>query len=151
MNSKQLSILLADDDTDDCTFFKEAVNDLSMKNKLTTVHDGEKLMHLLNNESHVLPDVLFLDLNMPRKNGFECLAEIKRNKRLKDLHVVIFSTSFEQEVVNQLFESGAQHFIRKPSEFTQYKKIIQYTIEEILNDTFSHNNRKVFVISLPGK
>jgi len=151
LNSKQLSILLADDDTDDCTFFKEAVNDLSMKNKLTTVHDGEKLMHLLNNESHVLPDVLFLDLNMPRKNGFECLAEIKRNKRLKDLHVVIFSTSFEQEVVNQLFESGAQHFIRKPSEFTQYKKIIQYTIEEILNDTFSHNNRKVFVISLPGK
>ena len=77
MKLKQMFILLADDDTDDCIFFKEALDELLLPTKLMTVHDGEQLMHLLANESTELPDVLFLDLNMPRKNGFECLEEIK--------------------------------------------------------------------------
>lgn len=83
MNFKQLNILLADDDSDDCLFFKEALRELLLSTNLTTVHDGEQLMQLLTNETNVLPHVLFLDLNMPRKNGFECLTEIKLSKKLK--------------------------------------------------------------------
>ena len=148
MNLFQLNILLADDDTDDCIFFKEALEDMKKSIQLTTVHDGEQLMHLLINNENELPHVLFLDLNMPRKNGFECLLEIKLNEKLKQLPVIIFSTSFEQDVVNQLYLNDALYFIRKPSEFTQFKKIIQQTIELISRENIIHPTRENFVITM---
>ena len=128
MNSKHLNLLLADDDIDDCIFFKEALEKLPLSTHLTTVHDGEQLMHLLLKETYELPHVLFLDLNMPRKNGFECLSEIKLNKKLKQLPVIIFSTTLDQEVVNLLYKNRAQYYIRKPAEFLQLKKVIQQTV-----------------------
>ena len=148
MNLKQLNILLADDDTDDCIFFKEALGELLLSTHLTTVNDGEQLMQLLTNETNVLPHVLFLDLNMPRKNGFECLMGIKLSKKLKQLPVIVFSTSFEQEVVNQLYKNGAQYFIRKPSEFSQFKNIIQLSLALITKENISQPTRENFVITM---
>ena len=148
MNIKQLNILLADDDTDDCIFFKIALDELLLSTHLTVVHDGEQLMQLLMNETNESPDVLFLDLNMPRKNGFECLSEIKLSKKLNHLPVIIFSTSFEQEVVNQLYQNGAQYFIRKPSEFSQFKKIIQHSLALIAQENTSQPTRENFVITV---
>ena len=149
MNLKPLNILLADDDTDDCIFFKAALGELLLSTHLTTVNDGEQLMQLLTNETNVLPHVLFLDLNMPRKNGFECLSEIKGNQKLRQLPVIIFSTSFEQEVVNLLYRNGAQYFIRKPSEFSQFKKIIHQTfITLIIPQNILQPNRENFVLTV---
>jgi CheY-like chemotaxis protein len=148
MNLKHLNILLADDDTDDCIFFKEALGELMLSTNLTTVNDGEQLMQLLTNETNELPHILFLDLNMPRKNGFECLSEIKQNEKLKELPVIIFSTSFEKEVVNLLYKNGAQYFIRKPSEFSQFKKIIQQSLVAISQKTISQPSRENFVITV---
>jgi len=139
MNLKHLNILLADDDIDDCIFFKQAVEELLLPVNFTAVHDGEQLMQQLTNETNKLPHVLFLDLNMPRKNGFECLSEIKLNEKLKQLPVIMFSTSFEQGVVNQLYLNGAQYFIRKPSEFTQFKKIIHQTLALIAQELPANN------------
>jgi len=148
MNEKKLNILLADDDTDDCLFFKEAVRELLLPTDIRAVHDGEQLMQLLSNETNELPNVLFLDLNMPRKNGFECLIEIKLHKKLKQLPVIVFSTSFEQEVVNLLYKNGAQYFIRKPSEFSQFKKIIQQTLAIIAMENISQPMREDFVLTI---
>jgi CheY-like chemotaxis protein len=148
MNSKQLNILLADDDADDCLFFKEALVELPMSMNLIAVHDGEQLMHLLINETIDLPDILFLDLNMPRKNGFECLSEIKSSEKLKRLPVIVFSTSFEQEVVNRLYSNGAHYFIRKPSEFSQYKKIIQQSLELVDQGVLTKPAREDFVLTV---
>ena len=148
MNLKHLNILLADDDIDDCIFFKEALGELMISTDLTTVHDGEQLMQLLTNEINELPHILFLDLNMPRKNGFECLSEIKQNSKLKDLPVIIFSTSFEQEVVNLLYKSGAQYFIRKPSVFLQFKEIILHALLLILDESISHSTKEDFVLTV---
>ncbi|HEY6062576.1 MAG TPA: response regulator [Chitinophagaceae bacterium] len=149
MNSNPLSILLADDDMDDCNFFKEAVEELLLPTQLSILHDGEQLMQYLNTETSKLPDVLFLDLNMPRKNGFECLSEIKINPKLKQLPVIIFSTSFEQEVVNLLYKNGAQYFIRKPSEFLQFKKIIHQTFHTlIIPQNISQPGRENFVLTV---
>ena len=148
MAINQLNILLADDDTDDCIFFKAALKEFLLSTYLTTVHDGEQLMDLLTNETNELPDVLFLDLNMPRKNGFECLSEIKLSKKLNQLPVVIFSTSFEQEVVNLLYKNGARYFIRKPSEFSQFKKIIQHTLALIAQENSSQPTRENFVLTV---
>jgi CheY-like chemotaxis protein len=148
MNLKQLNILLADDDTDDCIFFKEALEELTIETGLTAVHDGEQLMHLLTNDASELPHVLYLDLNMPRKNGFECLTEIKLSKRLQQLPVIIFSTSFEQEVVNMLFKNGALHFIRKPSEFSQFKKIIHQSLTLISQGNITQPTQEDFVLTV---
>ena len=82
MNPKQLNILLADDDYDDCMFFKKALESLPIVSQLKMVHDGEQLMDLLLSEATTLPDILFLDLNMPRMNGMECLMEIKKKHKI---------------------------------------------------------------------
>jgi len=143
-----MNILLADDDTDDCIFFKVALNELLISTHLTAVHDGEQLMKILTNETTELPHVLFLDLNMPRKNGFECLLEIKLSEKLNRLPVIIFSTSFEQEVVNTLHNNGAHYFIRKPSEFSQFKKIIQQSLTLIAQEDILQPTRDNFVLTL---
>ncbi len=151
---EELDVLLADDDTDDCYFFKEALAELKLSINLTAVHNGEELMKLLKSEITMsdympLPDVLFLDLNMPRKNGFECLQEIKSSGYMKQLPVIILSTSFEQAVVNLLYTSGAQHFIRKPSDFSLFKKTIQQTfITTIVPQKTLQPARDQFVITL---
>src|SRR6476659_2508685 len=100
MNKTHHNLLLADDDIDDCTFFEDALKELPISATLSTVNDGAQLMNFLSMESDNPPDVLFLDLNMPRKSGFECLSEIKSIDKLKDLPVIIFSTSLNMEVVD---------------------------------------------------
>ncbi|MBC7553172.1 MAG: response regulator [Taibaiella sp.] len=120
-------ILLADDDADDCQLFNEALEEINIAYKLTTVRNGEQLMTLLNHQTP-LPDILFLDLNMPRKNGFECLSEIKKSERLHKLPVIIISTSFEQKIVDQLYQRGAQDYLRKPNEFSKLKSLVAHAI-----------------------
>lgn len=142
----KVNILLADDDTDDCIFFKKALTELDLNTHLTALHDGEQLMEFLINKSDEFPDVLFLDLNMPRKNGFECLSEIKLNEKLSYLPVIVFSTSFEQSVVNSLYENGAQFFIRKPAVFSQFKKIILQSLTLIAQGNISQPTRENFVL-----
>jgi CheY-like chemotaxis protein len=143
-----MNILLADDDTDDCIFFKHALGKLSITANLTTVHNGEQLMRLLTNESNILPDVLFLDLNMPRKNGFECLAEIAPTKKLAKLPVIIFSTSLDEKIVDLLYKNGARYFMRKPSEFSQLISVIQQALELILQNGIAKPERENFVLTV---
>jgi len=117
-------LLLADDDIDDCAFFKDALKDLPISATLLTVNDGVALMNFLSAKSESLPDALFLDLNMPRKSGFECLSEINLTDTLKNLPVIIFSTSLNMEVVDLLYQKGAHYYIRKPGEYHKLKKVI---------------------------
>lgn len=72
-----------------------------------------------------MPDVIFLDLNMPKKNGFECLAEIKNNRNLKDLPIIIFTTSLQEESVKQVYSQGANYYVRKPTDYRQLKVIMR--------------------------
>jgi CheY-like chemotaxis protein len=144
MKTKILNILLADDDMDDCIFFKQALKELSPSAKLTIVHDGEQLMEYLsdNLSGKVGTDVLFLDINMPRKNGLECLAEIKRDPKLKDIPVVMFSTSNSWDTINMLFKSGSHVYIHKPSDFAQLKQVIQHALPIAAAEIFSKNPLK---------
>jgi CheY-like chemotaxis protein len=109
---KKLHFLLADDDSDDRLFFGMVLNSLPGGTHLTTVRDGEELMDHLK-KTKTLPDVLFLDINMPRKNGAECLVEIKKNAKLKNLPVVMYSTSLHPEMADKFYENGAHYYIKK--------------------------------------
>ncbi len=125
-----LKILLADDDMDDRIFFDKALQEIPVDTTLHTVNNGEELMKYLTENEDRLPDVLFLDLSMPRKTGFECLVEIKENEKFKALTVIMFTTSFtrgielEDNLKTTLSRMGAQEYIRKPGDFAEYRSVI---------------------------
>src|SRR5680860_1041134 len=125
-------ILLADDDLDDCMFFREALEALPFSTSKKFVNDGEELMQLLTKNTEKLPQVLFLDLNMPRKSGLECLTEIKNDDRLEMIPVVIISTSYDRSVADALYRSGASYYIQKPIGFSQLQELISLAIGLII-------------------
>lgn len=146
MSTTPLNLLLADDDFDDRFFFKEALEELPVSAKLTTVNDGIQLMQLLSANEIPLPDALFLDLNMPRKSGFECLAEIKIIDKLMNLPVIIYSTSLNIEVVDLLYLKGANYYIRKPGEFGKLKKVLSEAVELISQNKSAQPERGKFIL-----
>ncbi|MES2592595.1 MAG: response regulator [Bacteroidota bacterium] len=129
--STSLTILLADDDKDDCFFFKKALKELPFVPKLSIASDGERLMTYLAENSDKLPDVLFLDINMPRKNGIECLTEIKLNSKLKDIPVIIYSTSAHDDIADMLYEKGAHYYLQK-CDYLDLTKNIQGILDRII-------------------
>lgn len=137
-----MNILLADDDIDDCNFFKDALEALPLTTKLQTLHDGEELMNYLIQNQDNLPHVLFLDINMPCKNGFECLSAIKRHDKLKDLPVVMYSTSNSRESIDVLFKTGANLYVRKPSSFPQLVQVIHHALPIAAENIFSNGKLK---------
>ncbi|KRD12743.1 transcriptional regulator [Flavobacterium sp. Root901] len=147
MNTQIYNILLADDDDDDCSFFEEALDELSLATTLVTVNDGVQLMnYLADNLEKNLPDVLFLDLNMPRKNGSECLTEIRQTERLKDFPVIIFSTSLDTKIVDVTYEMGATFYIRKPGDFSKLKTVINNALITASDNKFKQPDRAHFII-----
>ena len=124
MEKDYIHIILADDDEDDRLFFTDAFDEFKMKTKVQTFNDGVELMNYLMTENAVLPHVLFLDLNMPKKNGIECLHEIKANKRFDDIAIAIYSTSSSEEHIEETFVNGANIYIKKPNDFNTLKKVL---------------------------
>ncbi|WP_428228700.1 response regulator [Flavobacterium sp.] len=147
MSKQNYNLLLADDDEDDCAFFKEALDELLLPVSLVTVNDGVQLMDFLaHNATNNLPDILFLDLNMPRKSGHECLNEIRAKEELKDLPVIIFSTSLDNEIVDLMYKRGATYYIRKPAEFSKLKKVIENALTTASENNFKQPVREDFIL-----
>ena len=109
-------ILLADDDLDDSYLFGEALSEISSSIKFSHVPDGEQLIHFLKGQDH--PDLIFLDLNMPGKNGEECLLEIRNDERLQKIPVVIYSTSSGNRDIEACFKGGANCYLVKPNNYS---------------------------------
>ena len=119
------TILLADDDADDRMLFEEALKEVADKSELMTAKDGEHLMQLLQTHKNG-PDVIFLDLNMPLKNGFECLKQIKESNKYKNIPVVVYSTSCQQESIQKTYDQGASYYICKPNTFQKLIESIRH-------------------------
>lgn len=115
-----LLIFLAEDDEDDASLFKDALSELESSANLTILVDGEKLVKLLET-NEILPDIIFLDLNMPKKNGFECLEEIKSNSLWKKIKTIILSTTSDDVQIKKCYFLGADMFISKHSDYNQFK------------------------------
>lgn len=123
-------VLLVDDDADDQFFFCDILKETIPNAKCHTSNNGlEAILYL--NSTEQLPSIIFLDLNMPFMNGFECLHEIKKDKRFKKIPVVIITTSsnpYDEEKANEM---GAVHFFTKPSDYLEYKKQLTEILERI--------------------
>jgi CheY-like chemotaxis protein len=146
-SSRVLNILLADDDEDDRLLFEEALKELPMNIKLTSVVNGTQLMERLTQQKTKVPDVLFLDLNMPGKNGFACLKEIKLNSRFERLPVFIFSTAFDEDMLNLVYKDAAHYYIRKPAEFSQLKNVVLKALTLVLQKKTTLPLKENFVLT----
>lgn len=124
MQHDSILITLADDDEDDRLFFIDAFEELKINTIVNTVNNGRELLSFLNHPETVLPNIIFLDLNMPILNGIECLKEIKLNDRFKEIVVAIYSTSSSDQDIEDTFVLGANIYIKKPSNFDSLKKIL---------------------------
>ena len=124
MQEDFILITLADDDEDDRLFFTDAFEELKINTVVNTFKNGRELINFLNRPETVLPNIVFLDLNMPILNGIDCLKEIKQNEKFKDIAIAIYSTSSSENDIENTFVLGANIYIKKPSNFDDLKKIL---------------------------
>ena len=124
-SNRTFSVLLADDDPDDRFFAEKAFKDLGIPGSLKMVKNGEELLHYLDQcincrdqQQFIVPDFILLDLNMPEKNGWEALDEIKIIRGLQDIPVIIWTTSDADEDRLRSIEMGADYFITKPRDYS---------------------------------
>ena len=125
-------ILLADDDEDDRVLFRDALREVHNEFELAEVENGEDLMGYLNEKARPLPDVLFLDLNMPLKNGYECISEIRASRQLQQLPIIILSTTSLDEQLQRMLRRHTCSYIKKPGSYLELKNALKKTI------AFSH-------------
>ncbi|GGF16012.1 response regulator [Flavobacterium limi] len=123
-----ITIFYTDDDEDDLSIFADAVESLEKKIILQTYTGGEKLLNAIYNPPPT-PSVVFLDLNMPGKNGFDVLAELRNNNAKKDIPIIVFSTSNEPGIIEKCRTLGANYFVTKPVFMSDIIKIISFTLE----------------------
>jgi CheY-like chemotaxis protein len=118
------NIYLADDDCDDVEFFKDALNEITFDFHLTISSNGQELLDTLHSSS-LLPDIIFIDLNMPIMDGFEALSLIKTNEVLNSIPTVIYSTSSNMNHITKAYELGASSYFKKPSDFKSLKNELE--------------------------
>lgn len=147
-SSGSIMILLADDDCDDRELFEEAISQISSKIKVRTVEDCHQLMQILKDTHIPLPDILFLDLNMPGMGGKQCLKEIKKDKRLNKLPVVIYSTSNLKDDIQDTYSIGANYYIQKPNSFKVAISLIKKVFSIDFEQWRAHTNLNNFVLSI---
>lgn len=130
MTRTYTSILIVDDDIDDAEMFQDALHFVDASIHCIFSKDGVAALKLLETSPQEnLPDLIVLDMNMPRMNGKQCLQKIKANQALTDIPVIIYSTSQLEEDVKQTHQMGAMNFITKPSRFSELVVIAKEIVE----------------------
>ncbi|MFY7861800.1 MAG: response regulator [Chitinophagales bacterium] len=147
MINEPLQILLADDDENDRMLFQDALNEIKINTVLETVNNGQDLMNYILEHANILPQLLFLDLNMPRKNGLECLIEL-RKMYSREITIAIFSTSSNDKDIEETFLHGANIYMTKPNNFNELKEALNrvVTIAFTYQNTFF--NRANFLLKV---
>jgi CheY-like chemotaxis protein len=128
MNADLISVLLVEDDPGDVLLVREAFADYKVGNVLSVVSDGVQAMQFVRGEGDYAgnerPDLVLLDLNLPRKSGAEVLAEIKGDPELSTIPVIVLTTSEAEEDVLRSYQSHANAYITKPVDFGRFKEIV---------------------------
>jgi len=120
-------ILLVDDDPEEFELFCEALKTMGSDIKCLHAHDGAEALRMLT-ERRPLPNYIFLDINMPVMNGWECLTQIKSDPRLASIPVLVYSTTSNAREIESYRQLGAAEFIAKPASFTQLVNVIRRTV-----------------------
>ena len=129
-----MQIFLVDDDLDDQEIFVMALEEIDKNVEYSLANDGVDALEKLESDPTFLPDYIFIDVNMPRLNGLECLRQIRKLTHLDHAVVIIYSTTLDQRLINNSKELGANHFLVKPPGFTPLKE----KLTEILKPQHKH-------------
>lgn len=148
MANEHLNIVFADDEENDRLLFLDALKELKIKTNVHTVNDGIELMNYLNNSNNMLPHLLFLDLNMPKKNGMECLKEIRTNDHLNDIAIAIFSTSLSEKDIEETLINGANVYINKPNSFDALIQVLNKVVMTAYTYQNTFFNKAHFLLRL---
>ena len=124
------NIALADDDSDDAALFAEALLEIDPKIAFKKASNGRELLDKMESGEFFFPDIIFLDINMPEMNGWECLAELKKNSMFKNVPVVIYSTSSHTRDKRMAATLGASLFFTKPDNFQQLKLFLERLLDD---------------------
>jgi CheY-like chemotaxis protein len=144
-------IFLIDDDADDRLLFCEAMGDVAPDFICHVAVNGRAALRKLDRNEIDIPDLIFLDLNMPLVNGWQCLAEIKKKELYKDIPVIIYSTSSYPEDIDQAVQSGALCYFSKPYDFKELKKSLRIVAEHLIDGTLHHlTDHEAFVGMMHG-
>jgi chemotaxis family two-component system response regulator Rcp1 len=125
MDAKPVEILLVEDSEDDVRLTKEALKEGKIRNNLNVVYDGAEAMDYLRRKGSVRPDLILLDLNLPKKDGREVLAEIKEDEDLKIIPVAVLTTSESETDVLKTYKLHANCYITKPVDLNQFVKVVK--------------------------
>lgn len=132
-NTRSIQILLVEDNPGDARLTIEAMREAKVRNKIHIVEDGVQAMQFLRREGTYAdarrPDLILLDLNLPKKDGREVLAEVKADPALRRIPVVVLTTSSADEDVLRAYDLHANCYVTKPVDLTQFMKIVSQ-IEE---------------------
>lgn len=124
-------IMIVDDDEDDIDFFCEVINEIDGSYTCVTAANGEEALQKLRKGKTQLPDLIFLDLNMPRMNGKVCLQQIKKDSALQNIPVIIYTTSSHRQDKEETLQHGAAHFMTKPPTFDRMKTEIMEALQMV--------------------
>ncbi len=119
-------ILIIDDDLEDQEVFIEAVKEIDNAIVCLGFSEGEEALRLLKAEALEVPDLIFLDLNMPRFSGKECLVELKKIEKLQDVPIIIYSTSTDKKDYDDTKQLGASYFLTKPYKFDELRSKLKH-------------------------
>jgi CheY-like chemotaxis protein len=122
--TKNNRFLLVDDDLDDVSLFKEVLQEVNPSIDFVSAADGQEALTILKQHQNNFPDIIFLDLNMPRMDGKQCLTEIKRDPHLQRIPVIMYTTSCQSKDIEETMLKGAICFITKPSNLKELKTIL---------------------------
>ena len=132
MLSRDINILVADDDQDDCLLVREAFRDCKIAGRLHFVQDGDELLDYLKRRSpyqdeqrYPSPDLVLLDLNMPRTDGREALALIKQDPELRSIPVIVLTTSSAEEDILRSYADGVNSFVTKPVSYSGLVEVVR--------------------------
>jgi len=150
MTSRPMTFFLVDDDFDDASLFQATLSDVDPNIKFAHAADGQDALDQLLSKS-IRPNLIFLDLNMPRMDGKECLALIKQEDDLKDIPVIMYTTSSQSQDIEQTMLQGAVCFITKPSSIRELENILSSIAESMPEDLeealrYLSNNANTFIV-----
>lgn len=148
MKEHFFKVILVDDDEDDRYLFSKAFQSLNIKTELQLFKDGQEFVDYLESGLGNLPEIVFLDLNMPIKNGLECLQYLRKDPKYSDIFVAIYSTSSSDTDMEATLHHGANIYIQKPSNFKTLTNVIDRALKTCYQYATSQLDRHGFILKL---